>query len=334
MPDNPSRQANPVLFHPRMPIPKAFCFLLSFGELAGTMEINKWKIGTLALLLGLVMLWSQGKTQLSNAYLNVRAGEFKEWLHATSLDTLLAYQSFDTTLGHYTFHLSPANCKVGGKSWEKFSHTFRRTQGSFLEEVLLRKVAFLLEVDLKLVHLHIQPAYATCRPIDYWVTWRDDGLTILNSTIKSMGQDDEPISASQIPKIYLGDGDTITDQTLDKVRDAIGNQLKAYYAGKGTFWLSAKIDPTIGTGELTYEITNISNEILDVGYFERIIIEVKLMKTGSKRLNIRYNVQGKYASGLIWAPRNSEYKDMETKYPYELAKYTKKLVAVIKSAFE
>jgi len=115
--------------------------------------------------------------------------------------------------------------------------------------------------------------------------------------------------------------------TIKEIRSVISNYLKNYYKSKGTFFYDSELDVLKdNSNELTFEVSKLSKEILkDRDYFEFIRIDVKIQKN-DKDFEIKYQVQGKYGSGIGFAPRRSEYKNMEPEYADYLNRYEEKLV--------
>jgi hypothetical protein len=76
----------------------------------------------------------------------------------------------------------------------------------------------------------------------------------------------------------------------------------------------------ISDTEFQVEVTYISNVAISDGYFEYHKIYVTTQQTGNNAiLNVR--LLGKYGSGIIFAPRRNDYKDMEINYKHEIADF-------------
>ncbi len=119
--------------------------------------------------------------------------------------------------------------------------------------------------------------------------------------------------------------------SLKNTRKKINDYLIDYYTEKGTFWYDAKFEILReGYNELTYEVTQLSKEILsDRNYFEYIRIELKLVKNEND-YDIKIEVLGKYSGGFGFLPRRSEYRNMETDFGDYTQRYKDKLALKIK----
>jgi len=102
--------------------------------------------------------------------------------------------------------------------------------------------------------------------------------------------------------------------------------LTQYYKGKGTpiLW-RAKIDTSFALyDEFVMEVTHLSEEVCPDGYFEYHRIYVKGLQKGDD-VELSWEFQAKYGSGIAFPPRKNDYKDMEPKYKEELEEYQNRL---------
>ncbi len=141
----------------------------------------------------------------------------------------------------------------------------------------------------------------------------------------------------ELENLNLSDGPVIEYEAssnsvnLKTTRNKINEYLTEYYSKKGTFWYDAKVEILKETyNELTFEVTQLSEEILtDRNYFEYIRIEFKLVKNDTN-FDVKIDVMGKYCGGFGFAPRRSEYRNMETNFKDYLQRYEAKLAIKIK----
>jgi hypothetical protein len=76
----------------------------------------------------------------------------------------------------------------------------------------------------------------------------------------------------------------------------------------------------ISDTEFNLEVTYITNVVISDGYFEYHKIYVTTQQSGANAvLNVR--LLAKYGSGIIFAPRRNDYKDMETAYKTDLTDF-------------
>ena len=76
--------------------------------------------------------------------------------------------------------------------------------------------------------------------------------------------------------------------------------------------------------EFVLEITHLNNEICPDGYFEYHRLYVKGLQKGDD-VELSWEFQGKYGSGIVFPPRKNDYKDMEIRYKTNLEEYQKYL---------
>lgn len=114
--------------------------------------------------------------------------------------------------------------------------------------------------------------------------------------------------------------------SIKETRNKISKFLTDYYSSKGTFWYDAKFEILKERyNELTFEVTQLSNEILnDRNYFEYIRIELIIEKQDNN-FDIKLDVLGKYSGGFGFLPRRSEFRNMETDFGDYLQNYQDKL---------
>jgi len=121
--------------------------------------------------------------------------------------------------------------------------------------------------------------------------------------------------------------------SMSTTRKNLEKCLRAYYAKKGAYLVgkSKWREINIYENELTFEVHNISYEILDdIGYHELIRWEITVERVGEEVL-IDYKLYGKWGSGY-WEPRKSDYIDMESteRYKKYIPDYQEKMESEIR----
>jgi len=149
-------------------------------------------------------------------------------------------------------------------------------------------------------------------------------FSIMNIELESLNVSDGPVIE------YAASGSNTAN--LKITRNKINEYLTEYFSKKGTFWYDAEIEILKETyNELTFEVTQLSEEILDDrNYFEYIRIEFRLAKKEGE-FDIKIDVMGKYCGGFGFLPRRSEYRNMETDFKNDLERYEAKLAIRIKN---
>jgi hypothetical protein len=140
----------------------------------------------------------------------------------------------------------------------------------------------------------------------------------------------------ELDKLNVSDGPAFeypagsSGASIKETRKKISNYLNDFYAQKGTFWYDAKFEILKERyNELTFEVTQLSNEILnDRNYFEYIRIEL-LIEKKDDNFDIKIDVMGKYSGGFGFLPRRSEFRNMENDFGDYLQNYQDKLALKI-----
>lgn len=212
--------------------------------------------------------------------------------------------------------------------WPAFKQEFERATGEQPEEKLFKAFAFQMEIPLKAAKIHIKSHHD--RFFDLKIYYNQGLIRIEEQGMSYMVTGNLDIDIEDLKIMYRERKDTITEATIGNVRRAVSHYLYDYYRQKGTPVLyKAKVDTTrTYFNEFTYDITNISHEILDAGYFEYIRINIKITQN-RRHVEIAYDFQGKYGSGIFTAPRKSQYKNMEIYYPAQLKDYEENLIKKI-----
>ncbi len=113
---------------------------------------------------------------------------------------------------------------------------------------------------------------------------------------------------------------------LEAVTTNARRYLINYYKPKGTpiLW-KARVDSSFSTfEEFVLEVTHLSNEICPDNYFEYHRIYIKGVQKGAD-VELSWEFQGKYGSGIIFPPRKNDYKDMDLRYKNNLEDYQSRL---------
>jgi hypothetical protein len=68
------------------------------------------------------------------------------------------------------------------------------------------------------------------------------------------------------------------------------------------------------------EVSHLSDEICPDGFFEYHRLYLKGVQKGDD-VELSWEFQGKYGSGIVFPPRKNDYKDMDPKYKDNLEEY-------------
>lgn len=255
--------------------------------------------------------------------------EFGHWLRQNQLDNIFRADSMAVTAKKVTLFLRPAYdskkaCDSIQCAWTKLEQENRKVNGQFFHERLLHKWAFLTEVHPDQAEVVVRchdPAHFLAK-----VYSRDGKVPVEQRSIRSGAVVDVKIPSS-LQGVNTGDGKiTVPGKKVSAVCGSARRYLTNYYKPKGTpiLW-KAKVDTSYTTyDEFVLEVTHLNYEICPDGYFEYHRIYVKGLQKGED-VEISWEFQGKYGSGIIFPPRKNDYKDMDLRYKSNLEEYQKRL---------
>jgi len=255
--------------------------------------------------------------------------EFNQWLRQNQLDKVLRADSVAVSAQKVTLFLLPAYqgkhvCDSIQCAWDKLEKANRKVNGQFFHERLLHKWAFLAEIHDDqaevIVRCH-EPAHFQAK-----IYSRDGKVPVEQRNIRSATVLDVSLPGS-LQGVNTGDNKTIIQgKKVGPVCSAARRYLTNVYKTKGTpvLW-KAKIDTSYAArDEFVLEVTHLSYEICPDGFFEYHRIYVKGLQKGDD-VELSWEFQGKYGSGIIFPPRKNDYKDMELRYKTSLDDYQRKL---------
>lgn len=263
------------------------------------------------------------------AFFRKKLPEFRVWLRQNALDGIFQADSVAVSARRVTLFLRPAYrgarvCDSLQCAWNTLEQANRQVNGQYFHERLLHKWAFLAEVhpeDAEVVVRCHEPAHFLAR-----VSSRDGKIPVEGRSIRSGA-----VLDLELPTSLAGanTGDNIAmlrGKQVGSVCSAARRWLIQYYKPRGTpvLW-KARVDTTYAAyDEFILEVTHLSDEICPDGYFEYHRIYLKGVQKGDD-VEISWEFQGKYGSGIIFPPRKNDYKDMDVRYKNQLEDYQKRL---------
>ena len=263
------------------------------------------------------------------AFFEAKRPEFQTWLRQNHLDGIFYADSVAVTPKKVTLFLRAAYkgarvCDSLQCAWDRLEKNNRQVNGQYFHERLLHKWAFLAEVHEEQAEVVIrchEPAHFLAR-----VNSRNGRMPVDGRNIRSAAVLDVRLPAS-MDGVNTGDNTAvIRGKSLDVVCAQARRYLIAFYRPKGTpvLW-KARVDSSYSTiDEFVLEVTHLSYEICPDGYFEYHRIYVKGAQKGED-VELSWEFQGKYGSGIIFPPRKNDYKDMDLRYKSNLEEYQKRL---------
>jgi hypothetical protein len=258
-----------------------------------------------------------------------KKNEFGFWLRQNQLERIFKADSVAVSARKVTLFLRPAYdskqvCDSLQCAWRKLEQANKMVNGQFFHERLLHKWAFLAELRPDQAEVVIrchEPAHFLAK-----VYSRNGKVPVEQRSIRS-GAVVEVKTPSSLQGVNTGDNKLlVSGKRVSAVCGSARRYLTNHYKLKGTpvLW-QAKVDTSYAAyDEFVLEVTHLSHEICPDGYFEYHRIYVKGIQKGDD-VELSWEFQGKYGSGIIFPPRKNDYKDMDLRYKSNLEEYQKRL---------
>lgn len=274
---------------------------------------------------------AQSPTDLrpDKAFFQKKRNEFDLWLFQNHLNGIFKTDSVAVTTKKVTLFLRPAHdsqlaCDSLQCAWTTLEHANKKVNGQYFHERLLHKWAFLAEVvpaQAEVVVRCHEPAHFLAK-----VYSRDGKVPVEQRSLRG-GVVAEVSTPSSLQGVNSGENKlTVYGKKVSPVCNSARRYLTNFYKLKGTpiLW-RAKVDTSYTAyDEFVLEVTHLNYEICPDGFFEYHRIYVKGIQKGDD-VEISWEFQGKYGSGIIFPPRKNDYKDMDLRYKSNLEEYQKRL---------
>lgn len=313
--------------------PPSFVALLMYATKLPSMQSSLFVGFLMTCLLALpgpVLLNAQSvDLRQDKAFFQKKRPEFQAWLRKNHLDHVFYADSVAVSRNKVTLFLKAAYhgtrvCDSLQCAWDRLEKNNRKYNGQFFHERLLHKWAFLAEVHVEqaevVVRCH-EPAHFLAR-----INSRNGQMPVEGRNIRSAAVADIRLPGS-LDGVNVGDNTaTVPGKNVRAVCTKARWYLTNYYKPKGTpiLW-KARIDTTYALlDEFVLEVSHLNYEICPDGYFEYHRIYVKGTQKGED-VEISWEFQGKYGSGIIFPPRKNDYKDMDLRYKDNLENYQRQL---------
>ena len=263
------------------------------------------------------------------AFFRKKQTEFNDWLRRNRLDRVLRADSVAAGAKKVTLFIRPVYqgarvCDSIQCAWSLLEARNENLNGQAFHERLLHKWAFLAEVHQTQAEIVVrchEPAHFLSK-----INYREGDFAVDGRNVRAAAVVQVSLPAS-LEGVNAGDNTTmIPDQRVNAVCAKARRYLVTHYKPKGTpiLW-RAKIDTSYSSyDEFVLEVTHLSDEICPDGYYEYHRIFVKGTQKGDD-VELSWEFQGKYGSGILFPPRKNDYKDLETRYKNNLEEYQKRL---------
>lgn len=282
--------------------------------------------------------------------------EFRRWLVENELHKIFRADTIAVDNQKVTLFLRPAFegrrvCDSMQCAWNQLEMGNRDLNGEFFHDRLLKKWAFLAEIREEqaevVVRCH-EPAHFLVKisgrtedveqktlDAGHWKletskaqspmsnVYRPTSTLIEGRSLRSAAGMQISLPGGSLGGANVGENSAIVSgKKVGKVCAEAKTFFLDFYKNKGTpvLW-KARIDTSFSfEDEFVLEVTHLSNQICPDGYFEYHRIHVQGKQRGEE-VELRWDFQGKYGSGILFPPRRNNYKDLELKYKNELANY-------------
>lgn len=263
------------------------------------------------------------------SFFKTKLWEYQVWLEQNQLAGVFYADSLSVSPNKVTLFLKAAYkgarvCDSLQCAWDRLEKTNYRENGQFFHERLLHKWAFLAEVHEEQAEIVVRchdPAHFIAR-----INSKNGHMPVDGRNIRSGAIADVRLPAS-LQGVNVGDNTAVLPRkNVKAVCTQARRYLANYYKAKGTpiLW-KARVDSSYTTvDEFVLEVTHLSYEICPDGFFEYHRVYVKGIQKGED-VELSWEFQGKYGSGIIFPPRKNDYKDMELRYKTNLEEYQRKL---------
>lgn len=274
-------------------------------------------------LFGMILpSYAQEGLQKDKAYFYENLVVYQDWLDSTQLSNYFKIKNLAVHPTQLVLSMELAKKEDWFDVKDEFQRQFKTDAG----KKMLDKFAFQMAVGGDSIEIQI-----ACQQEKYPIELKyiDNEFTVLEALPFVSTRGSFKIELSDIP---VKDPQRTKGSAKD-VKDLIILYLQDYYGKKKFLWRKAKFEVIDNEDEVNFEISNIKKEVLDdflIGYFEYIKIDFYIEQKG-QIVEVNYDLQAKYGSGILVAPRRSGYKDMEPKYQDYIDQYRKKFKSMIKA---
>jgi len=263
-----------------------------------------------------------------------RKKEINYWLNKTGINQVFYLDKIDVKKNKLTLDFASSFQTLDSLNvaWNMLSYSYDSTDNQAIARKIFNSMAFEMEVGKDSLEVNLASNMPSFGSRIYYNN--KYGISIERSDEKSLSRTFNIVSLSlaefDMPETT---SESIDNMSVRSIRNNIRKFLEEYYKEKGTFWYDANMEVLQEAyNELTFEVNRLSREILnDRNYFEYIKIEVKILKRNEK-VDIKYDIMGKFSGGFGFEPRRSEFRNMEPDYLDYLRRYQMKLSRKIKES--
>ena len=282
-------------------------------------------------------LKSQNDLRKDTTFFYSKKKEISYWLKKTGIDQVFYLDEINVKRNKLTLSFASKYNAIDSLSvvWQKLRHSFNPKDYDAISRKIFNSMAFEMELGKDSLFIVLASNIK-----NYKVKINFDnkkGIVVKehnkNELTRGFNVVSLDLNAIDLPNRAVSE--SIDNMSMRAIRANISKFLKKFYKEKGTFWYDAKFEiMQENYNELTFEVTRLSKEILnDRNYFEYIRINIKIIKKEDK-IDMKYEIMGKYSGGFGFEPRRSEYRNMDPDFSDYLRRYQLKLAREIKESFD
>ncbi len=273
------------------------------------------------------LLWGNASAQHNlledSTFFHSQKNVYQQWLAETNLDTVLEVrhlQVYEDRLLLYLFCTSE-------RGWQSLKKSYLMEYNENIIHVLFQKMVFLCDIPDSLLIIKFRTDAADLN-IDVYI---NNGEFIVNEPATRT----LPEQCFSVEIQTLGLAGTNSHRNEATTVKRIKSFFDEYFQDKYARFEDAQCDfMDITHNHFKAVVYDISTEILydyTIGYFEYIVIDIQLQQV-EEEIKITINLNAKFASGILWAPRLSEYTDMESVPEYK--PYLERYISTIRTDME
>lgn len=274
----------------------------------------------LMVVMNVAVLFAQDGLQRDKAYFYDNLKVYQSWLDSTQLANILTIKQLQVEPSLLILKMNVTS----KEDWFDLKDEFQQRYQLDAGKKLFDKFAYQMAVGRDSVRV-----FMNCTAQNYPISMRYlNGQFVIEEELPMVSTKGAfSIKLADIP----ANNTQLTNGKREAVKLLITDYLRNYYEQKRVLWQKARFNLIDSETEMLFEISNIKKEVLDdffIGYFELITINMTFEQKGDA-VEVNYELQAKYGSGIFVAPRRSGYKDMEPKYQDYIDRYRLKFKSMI-----
>lgn len=280
---------------------------------------------SIVMVLLFVVPIAKAQTNEQDIFIRTQLATYRDWLSYNQLSKLVRADTIRNDSEQYTLTMTIAS----KQDWEQLTKIFDTLYHQSIATLLLKRLKFQLDMPNDAVAINIDAPDATII-----ITQKDKKVSA--ETWKKMGMEATTTPLSVFYEITNIDLPTtlVSNRSTEDILQRIKSGLPVFFQKYKPRIEQSKFDVIYNNGNyLIIEVNNIVSAVLDEGYFEHLTLTFEF-KFADQKTSVTQDIEGKYAAGIIWAPRSSRYKDMTPKYTKQLKRFsmilTTKIAELIK----